>query len=395
MNAGVIDPAIFDRPTHAELASRRSTKWTRFAPDIVPAFVAELDVELAEPIARVLHEAIARGDTGYANPVDLPDVYARFARERFAWEIDPRTVFVVPDVMVGVVEALRILVRPGDAVAINTPVYAPFYTSLEEAGVRRVDVPLAHRADGTYDLDLDGLEAAFASGVRAYLLCNPHNPVGRAFPQSTLDAVAELAAHHDVVVLSDEIHAPLAYASAPHTAFVTCARRHGARALALVSASKAWNLAGLKCALVVAGDGDVARVLATMPKEVRFRTGHLGALAATAAFAEGGAWLDALRMHLDGNRRYLGELLAEAIPQIPYVAPEATYLAWLDCRNLGLGEHPARAFLRDGRVALSAGTDFGAAGAGFVRLNFGTTRAMLREIVARMARTVQVAGIAS
>lgn len=391
----MIDPEIFDRPTHAELATRRSTKWTLFGPDVVPAFVAELDVDLAEPIARALHDAIARGDTGYANPVDLPGAYARFARERFAWEIDPRAISVVPDVMVGVVEALRVLVQPGDAVAINTPVYAPFYTSLEEARVRRVDVPLVRRDDGTYDLDLEGLEAAFAGGVRAYLLCNPHNPVGRAFARATLDAVADLAARYDVVVLSDEIHAPLAYASNPHTAFATCAQRYGARALALVSASKAWNLAGLKCALVVAGDAGVARTLATMPKEVRFRTGHLGAIAVTAAFSEGGAWLDALRKHLDRNRHCLTELLSEHIPNISYAIPEATYLAWLDCRELGLGDRPATAFLRDGRVALSAGTDFGAAGAGFVRLNFGTTRAMLREIVARMACAVQAAGIAS
>ena len=395
MSARVIDPMIFDRPTHAELATRRSTKWTLYGPDIVPAFVAELDVDLAEPIALALRDAIARGDTGYANPVDLPDAYARFARERFAWEIDPRTIFVVPDVMVGVVEALRVLVAPGDAVAINTPVYAPFYTALEEARVRRVDVPLVRRIDGTYDLDLDGLEAAFASGVRAYLLCNPHNPVGRAFARATLERVAELAARFDVVVVSDEIHAPLAYASNPHTAFATCAIRHGTRALAVVSASKAWNLAGLKCALVVAGDTDVARTISTMPKEVRYRTGHLGALAATAAFAEGGAWLDALRTHLDGNRHYLRELLAEAMPKIHYVTPEATYLAWLDCRDLGFGDRPANVFLREGRVALSAGTDFGVAGAGFVRLNFGTTRAMLREIVTRMERAVHATDIAS
>ena len=395
MSARVIDPAIFNRPTHAQLATRRSVKWTLFPPDVVPAFVAELDVDLAEPIARVLQEAIARGDTGYANATEIADVYARFAHERFAWQIDPRTVSVVPDVMVGVIEALRVLVRPGDGVAINTPVYAPFYTSLREAGVRRVDVPLAVRANGMYDLDLDALEAAFASGVRAYLLCNPHNPVGRAFDRSTLDTVAELAARYDVVVLSDEIHAPLAYASAPHTAFVACANRYGARALALVSASKAWNLAGLKCALLVASDTGVARVLATMPKEVRYRVGHLGALAATSAFRDGGPWLDALRLHLDGNRRFLGELLAEALPAIVYHEPEATYLAWLDCRGLGLGDNPERAFLRDGRVALSAGTDFGEAGTGFVRLNFGTTHAMLREIVVRMARAVHVAGIDS
>ncbi len=386
----MIDPAIFEQPTLGELASRRSAKWTLYPPDVLPAFVAELDVPLAEPIARALHEAVARGDTGYAHPTALANAYATFARTRFDWTIDTSCCFAVPDVMVGVVEALRVLVRPGDAVAINTPVYAPFFSALDEAGCRRVDVPLRH-SHGAYDLDVTGLEAAFRAGVRAYLLCNPHNPVGRTFSAATLGDVAQLAARYGVVVLADEIHAPLVLAGARHEPFAKLASACGARALALVSASKAWNLAGLKCALVIAGDADVAATLARMPKEVRYRVGHFGALAATTAFAEGGPWLDALRAHLDANRRLLADLLAAELPEVGYVPPEATYLAWLDCSRLGFTEPAAKAFLRDGRVALSPGIDFGPGGASHVRLNFGTTRAILRDIVTRLARAVYLA----
>lgn len=388
----MIDPAIFDEPTARELARRRSTKWTLYPPDVLPAFVAELDVPLAEPIARVLRDAIACGDTGYANPIDLPAAFARFARERYAWDVDPARCFPVPDVMVGVVEALRVLVARGESVVVNPPVYPPFFAALAEVGARRIDVPLLRDAAGRYDLDGDALERAFASGARAYLLCNPHNPVGRAFAPQTLARVAELAARHDVVVLSDEIHAPLALGDARASAFAPIAAAHGTRALSLASASKAWNLAGLKCALVVAADETTARDLARMPKEVRYRTGHLGALAATAAFASGGPWLDALRAHLARNRTLLADALRHELPEIGYVPPEATYLAWLDCSRLDLGARPAARFLRDGRVALAPGDDFGAGGANFVRLNFGTTATLLAEIVERMTRAIYPRG---
>ncbi len=385
----MIDPAIFDAPTLESLRERRSSKWTRFPSDVLPAFVAELDVPLAEPIARALHAAIACGDTGYANPLELATAFADFARARYDWTVDPARGFAVADVMVGVVECLRVLLDPGAAVVINTPVYPPFFASLEEARMRRVEVPLARDPAGRYDLDLAALQAAFASGARAYLLCNPHNPVGRAFARETLARVAELAARYDVVVLSDEIHAPLALGEATAVPFLATCEGSGARALAIVSASKAWSLAGLKCALVIAGDARVASDLARMPPEVRYRVGHLGAIAAIAAFRDGVPWLEALRTHLQRNRTLLGELLTRELPEIGYVAPDATYLAWLDCRELGLGERPAATFLREGRVALSPGTDFGILGAGYVRLNFGTTRAILEDIVARMRHAVQ------
>jgi cystathionine beta-lyase len=371
-------------PTLEQLRARSSEKWTAYPPDVLPAFVAEMDFGLAEPVKAALREAVERDDCGYANPAGFARAVAGFAARRFAWSVDPDRVFLVPDVMAGAAEALRVLTAPGDPVVINPPVYAPFAATLDEVRRPIVEVPLLRDAEGRYDIDLAGLEAAFARGARAYLFCNPHNPVGRVFARETVVAIAELARTYDVLVLADEIHAPLALSGATHTPFVSLGDRLGHRALTLTAASKAFNIAGLKCAAIVAGSAPVRDALRRLPAEVRYRAGILGVRASIAAFERGDAWLDELRDYLDENRNYLSELLAAEIPQIRYIQPEASYLAWLDCTNLNLGENPAHAFLTKGRIALSRGLDFGKQGAHHVRLNMATSKALLTDIVARM-----------
>jgi cysteine-S-conjugate beta-lyase len=376
--------ASFDDVTLDTLRRRRSSKWTKYPVDVLPAWVAELDVPLAEPIRRALHEAVELGDTGYAEAGALPEAFAAFARARLGWKVDPAQVQVVPDVMVGVAEILRVAAPPGAGVVINPPVYPPFFHVIEEAGRRAVEAPLARAAAG-WELDLDGIEAAFRAGAKAYLLCSPHNPTGSVWPADSLGRVAELAERYGVLVLSDEIHAPLALAGAAHTPFLAVA---GADGIVLTSASKAWNLAGLKSALAVSGSPRTRGLLDRLPVEVRYRAGIFGVFAAVAAFRDGGPWLDALLAHLDRTRRLLADLLAERLPEIGYVPPEASYLAWLDCAALGLGADPARVFLERGRVALMPGTAFGREGAGFARLNIGTSRALVAEAVRRMAAAV-------
>lgn len=371
----------------ADLRRRRSEKWTTYPADVLPAFVAEMDFALAPPIKQTLLEAIGRGDTGYANPVGLAEAFADFARAWFNWTVDPGRVVLVPDVMVGAAEVLRLTTEPGSGVVINTPAYPPFFPTIAEYGRRAVDVPLLHTARG-WEVDFDALEHAFRAGARAYLLCNPHNPTGRVFSRAELERIATLAGRYDVVVVADENHAPLTLAGAVHTPFVSLGEEAVPRSVSVISAAKAWNVAGLKCALVVAGSAALRAQLATLPAEVQTRAGHLGVLAAIAAFREGRAWLQCLLVHLDRNRRLLAELLATRLPAVRYVPPEASYLAWLDCTPLRLGDDPATHFLEHGRVALSRGLDFGANGAGFVRLNMGTSRDLLMEAVARMAATV-------
>ncbi len=369
---------MFDDLSLDELRARRSVKWRRYPPDVLPAWVAEMDFPLAPPVREALAEAVARDDTGYASSGGLPEAFAAFASTRFGWTVDPERTLLVADIMSGVAEVLRALTAPGERVVVNPPVYPPFFSVVRDVGREVAEVPLTPGSR----LDLDALERAFAGGARAYLLCNPHNPTGTVFTRAELAGVAELAARHGVLVVSDEVHAPMTLPGATHTPYLTVAED----GLALVSASKAWNVAGLKSALVVAGSEQSAAWLGRIPGSVSYHAGHFGVIAAVAAFRDGGLWLDALVAHLDTQRRRLAELLAAELPSVRLVSPEAGYLAWLDCRALELGDDPSAAFLERGRVALSPGPTFGAEGKGFARLNFATSGALLAEAVRRMAR---------
>ena len=289
---------LFNSLSLAELRRRRSEKWVEYPEDVLPSFVAEMDFPLAEPIKQALIEVVERGDTGYASPRGLAEAFAGFAQARFNWPVDPARVFLVPDVLIGAAEAIRLTTEPGSAVAINTPAYPPFFPTIPEYGRQVVEAPLA-RHEGGWALDFDALELAFRSGARAYLLCNPHNPTGRVFSRADLERIAELAARYDVAVISDENHAPLTLAGAVHTPYVSLGEF---TAVTVISAAKAWNLAGLKCAVIVAGSDEMRARLARLPGEIQARAGHLGVVAAIAAYRDGGAWLDGLLAHLDRNR---------------------------------------------------------------------------------------------
>ena len=379
----------FDDLSLAKLRGRASAKWTAYPADILPAWVAEMDFPLAEPIKQRLRRAIDSDDCGYAHPTGLPRAFAAFAKSRFGWTVDPSRVRSAPEVMIAIAEILRVVTKPKDGVVINPPVYPPFAMVIEEVGRRVVDVPLAHVPGGGWDLDLDALEKAFADGATAYLLCNPHNPVGRVFEKSQLEAIAKLAKQYDVVVLADEIHAPLVFPGAEHVPFVSVSEPLGANAITITSASKAWNIAGLKCAVFVAGSAAMQSALKALPEELTERTGHLGVLANIAAFEEGASYLDGLLKHLDRNRALMSELLGMYLPAVRYIPPQAGYLAWLDCAALGLGDEPAKVFLRKGKVALMPGLAFGRQGACFVRVNMGTSGAILSEVVGRMGKAVE------
>ncbi|MGW1777727.1 MalY/PatB family protein [Streptomyces sp. NPDC002143] len=367
-----------------ELRCRTSMKWRTYPADVLPLWVAEMDVPLAEPIVRAVTEALALGDTGYPVGTAYAEALAAFAAERWGWDgLEVERTAIVPDLMLGVVEMLKLVTGPGDPVVVNPPVYPPFFQFVEHLDRRIAEAPLG--ADGR--LDLDALEEAYrravaGGGRAAHLLCSPHNPTGTVHTARELSAVAALAGRYGVRVVADEIHAPLTAAGA---AFVPYLAVPGAESgLSLMSASKAWNLAGLKAALAVAGPGAAAD-LARLPEEVGHGPSHVGILAHTAALRGGTAWLDALLGGLDDNRRLLTALLAERLPGVRYRPGEATFLAWLDCRALDLGDDPAAVFLERGRVALNSGLTFGAGGAGHVRLNLATSPEILTEGVRRMA----------
>jgi cystathionine beta-lyase len=379
----------FDELSLDSLRERRSAKWQTHPADVLPAFVAEMDFPLAPPLRETLLHALEHDDCGYAYAGPLGGAFSAFAADRFGWAVDPERVVLVPDVVSGIAHLVEALTEPDAGIVVNPPVYGPFFTTVRQVGRRIVEAPLALREDGLWELDLDALERAFAGGAAVYLLCNPHNPTGRVFGREELLAVAELAQAHGVIVLADEIHAPLALEGSALVPYLTLGEPAAAHGLALWSASKAWNLAGLKCAVVVSASEAGAALAGKLHPNLRFHAGHLGVLGSVAAFTEGGAWLDALLRHLDLNRSRLAALLERELPAVRCRLPEAGYLAWLDCRELGLGDDPAAAFLERGRVALTPGPSFGTGGQGFARLNFGTSGALLEEAVRRMRATVE------
>lgn len=369
-----------------QLRRRTSIKWRYFPADVLPLWVAEMDVPVAEPISRAITEALALGDTGYPVGSDYAEAVAEFAQKRWGWTVDVSRTAIVPDVMLGIVEVLKLVTGPGDAVIVNSPVYAPFYQFVANMNRLVVESPLTD----DYRIDFDSLSRAFervtAGGRRAaYLLCSPHNPTGTVHRLDELTAVAELAVRHGVRVVADEIHSPLVPTGATHIPYLSLPNAQDG--FALLSASKGWSLAGLKAALAIAGSG-AAGDLARMPEEVSHGPSHLGVIAHSAALREGVDWLDEVLAGLDHNRLLVGDLLAEHLPDVRYQPPEGTYLAWLDCRALNLDDDPAAVFLERGRVALNSGPTFGTGGAGYARLNLATSPAILTEAVRRMAAAI-------
>ena len=369
-----------------DLRRRKSFKWRAFPGDVLPAFVAEMDFDFAEPIKNAIREALDTNDCGYPDKGELGDAFAGFASARLGWAADPAMVVPIPDVMTGIVEALTALTPPGSAVALSPPVYPPFFFRLRLADRRLAQAPLRND-NGRYDLDLDALDRTLAADdVRAYLLCSPHNPVGRVWSRDQLVAVADLCARHDVPLLVDEIHAPLVLPGASFVPFLSLDHPITERTIVFTSATKGWNIPGVKCGVAVAGSPALAATL-----EERWDAllaAQLGVVASAAAFTSARPWLDAMLAQIDHNRTLLTRLLAESLPGVGYVPPEASFLTWLDCRCLGLGDDPAAAFLERGRVALSPGPDFGDQGRGYARLNIGTSPALIGEAVKRMAAAV-------
>lgn len=370
-----------------QLRRRSSTKWRTYPDDVLPLFVAETDFPLSEAITERLRTAVELGDTGYTPPdPGIRAAFVEYAARRWGWEVASVRVRSTGDVMMGVVEILRAATEPGDRIVITPPVYPPFRDCVEEAGAVVESVPLLGGPETGWELDLDGIEAALASGARGVLLCNPHNPTGTVHSAETLRRLAEIAAAYDAIVVSDEIHGPLVQPGVDYTPFLTASETAAAVGYVVTSASKAYNLAGLKCAVMVtAGDGPAA-VVRGLPAEVEWRTGLFGAMAGVVAWdAASDGWLESLLVALDDNRRLLADLLEEHLPGARYRMPDAGYLAWVDLRALGWGDDPARRILKEARVAVNPGLSFGAEGAGHVRFNLGCAPETLREAVERIA----------
>lgn len=384
---------------------RTSVKWRRYDADVLPMFVAEMDFSVAPEIRSALTQAVAHSDLGYLlGPAELATAFAQFALDRWLWQVDAQHLHLATDVATGVVEALRVLRPHGGRLVLPTPVYPGFFEMLEELPFETREVPLlTPEASGetaeanapAAALDLAAIEREFAAGATTFLLCNPHNPHGVAFTRAELTQLAALAAEHGVAVVSDEIHAPLTHSTGEFVPFAPIAAAAGALSVTVTSASKGWNIAGAKCALIIAADDHANELLAKLPPEVLTRTSILGWHASLAAFSQGTSWLTRTVAQIEANQALFTELLAERAPTINYLPGHAGYLAWLDLRDTGLGEQPAKRILKEAKVALNDGNFFGLGGAGFARFNLAAAPDTIVRGVDRIATLINAAKGAS
>ena len=372
----------------SELRKRRSEKWRSFPEDVLPLPVAEMDFPIAKPIRDVLIDMVKRSDTGYSvTDPELPRAFANFAKRNWDWTVNQDQFYFATDVGVAGIEVLRLWTQPGDKVVVNTPVYLNFFNWIKEAKCEVVDAPLKHLGDA-WALDLAGLEDAFAAGAKAYILCHPHNPVGHVFTLDELEKIAELAKKYNVLVISDEIHAPLIFNETKFIPYLNVSDTARETGVCITSASKAWNLAGLKCAQIVADDSVINDRLALLPALLSERASLFGVWAGIAAYNQGEPWLKAVLKNIDDNRHYLAKLLKKHLPKAKYTVPNGTYLAWIDLSAYGQDE-VTQLLLDKGRVALSNGSLFGGVGKDFVRLNLATSKEIIKDAVLRMASVLE------
>jgi cystathionine beta-lyase len=375
-------------PSLAELRRRTSVKWRQYPSDVLPMPVAEMDFPIATPIADELRRLLDRSDTGYLGPFpELFEAFSDFADWLWSWRPDPSQMRIATDVGVGVVEVIRTLINPGDRVVINAPVYDNMWRWVSEVKAELVNVPL--RESGLeYALDLDALEAAYSSGATVHLLCHPHNPVGIIHSKGELQQIADLAVKYGVTVITDEIFAPLTYEKGAFHPFLSVSENARAVGIKVTSASKAFNIAGLKCALIITQSPALREKINSMPISVAFRASLFGAAAATVAFRDCRDWLTGALDSLAANRVLIGNLINSLLPSIGYRTPDFGYLAWLDLSALNLGIDPSKTILERGRLALNAGTMYSPAHPHFARLNFGTSPEIITEAFHRIARSL-------
>jgi cysteine-S-conjugate beta-lyase len=378
------------------MRARRGVKWHRYGEDVLPAWIADMDFAVAEPVRRALTRLVEEGDYGYPareREAGLEAAFAHRMRSRFGWDIDPGLVVPVADLVQAIVASVVAFTGPDDGVVVQTPIYPPFLTAISSTGRRRVVDPLVD--DGRrLAMDPRSLEAVVEAGTRLLLLCNPHNPSGRAFERAELEAVARVAVDRDLVVVADEVHCDLVYPGSRHVVLATLGPEIAARTVTINSATKGFNIPGLRCGVMHFGSEELlARFRGAIPWRLLGTVAVTGVDATVAAWRQGQPWLDRVMELLLVNRDRVAAWAADLAPALGHRPPEATFLAWLNCGTVALGgARPQEFFLERARVGLHSGADFGPGGETCVRLNFATSPAILDELLDRMARAIRAAG---
>ena len=361
----------------AQLHKRKSAKWRAFPADILPLPVAEMDFQISDSIKKVLHDLVDRSDLGYlASVPELPEAFAAFAKRRWNWTLEPEYVHLGTDVGVVIVEILRLLGKPGDRVVITTPVYPAFAYWIKEVHMEADERPLIAE-NGNWSLDFAAIEKAFASGAKFFLMSSPHNPLGLIYEKEDLSKLAELAKAHNVIIISDEIHAPLTFTTGRFVPFLTVSDTAREVGITVTSASKSWNLAGLKCGFFYTQSEKLREALEPLAMGIHHRASITGAFGMVAAFNDSDEWLDSVIARLEINKKLIDDLVSGTPLKVSN--PYNSYLSWIDFRETDLGEDPAAVILERAKIAVNSGLAFGDPGKGFVRLNFGTSPEILQS----------------
>jgi len=381
-------PCDFDR--FIERRGTDSVKWHHCQDDVLPMWVADMDFRSPEPVIRALHERVEHGVFGYPTPPpELFEVIVERLERLYGWKVSPDALYFLPGVVTGLNLACHAFGSPGEGALIQTPVYGPFLYAPSHAGLICEQMPLTRQTDGYYTVDWDIFERSITPRTRLFLLCSPHNPVGRVFTRQELTRMAEICQAHDLLICSDEIHGDLVFRGHPQIPIASLSPEIEARTVTLIAPSKTFNIAGLHCSIAIIPNPDLRRRFTSATKGLVPGISLLSYVAGLAAYRDGGPWLQELLCYLEANRDLLVERVAHELPGVQMATPEGTYLAWLDCRQANLGERPSQFFLQQARVLLSDGTGYGPGGEGFVRFNFGCPRSMLTEALDRMAEALR------
>ena len=383
---------VIDRTTVAALRARGSFKWTAPGPDGLGAAVAEMDFGAAPPILDALAELSAAANFGYLPPPmaqELAEACAGFMARRYGWQADPADIHPIPDVIKGLELAITQFSRPGSPVILPTPAYMPFLIVPEFLGREIIQVPMLDDGTGFFTFDLDGIDAAFRAGGQLLIFCNPCNPLGRVFTAAEIAQLTDLVDRHGGRVFADEIHAPLVYPGQRHIPYAATSQTAAGHSLTATSASKAWNLPGLKCAQVVLTNDADRQHWADLGVFASHGASNPGVVANIAAFRYGEPWLDEVLGYLDDSRRLLAGLVRQHLPGVRYRPPDGTYLAWLDCTALQLPQTPGELITDQARITVVDGPAFGTGGAGAFRFNFATPQPILSEMVRQIAGVLE------
>jgi cystathionine beta-lyase len=365
-----------------------SLKWGHFGEEVLPLWVADMDFASPTEVIQALHDRVTHGVFGYASePTKLVELVVERMQRLYDWRINNEDVLLISGVIAGFNLVCQSANQSGGSILIQPPIYPPFFQVAKNAHAREIQCGLVRQADGTYEIDFDALENAFASDTHCFLFCNPHNPVGKTYSRTELEKIADICLRKNVLICSDEIHSDILFSGNKHIPIASISHEVGKHTVTLIAPSKTFNIAGLECSILICTNQELMTRLKESRRGLLGGINLLGATAGIAAYQYGQPWLEELIKYLETNRDFLFEYLQTNIPAIKMQKPDATYLAWLDCRDLMLNESPFKYFLREAKVGLNRGADFGIAYEGFVRMNFGCDRQVLEEALKRM-RTI-------